>query len=60
MIAPPTTDTAIAPRMATTMGKPLSASSQAMKVENIAISPWAKFSSEVERKMSTRARARAA
>ena len=60
MIAPPTTETAMAARMANTTGKPLSARIQAMKVENMAISPWAKFSNEVERKIRTRASASAA
>ncbi len=60
MIAPPTTETAMAPRMASTIGRPASCSCQATKVENMAISPWAKLRMEVDRKMRTMARASAA
>ena len=40
-------------------GTPASCRPQAMKVLNMAISPWAKLTTPVERKMSTRASATA-
>ena len=46
-------------RSASPSGSPPSTSPQAMKVENIAISPWAKLTSPVERKISTSASASA-
>jgi hypothetical protein len=60
MAMPPRNDSANAPSSASHNGRPLSCSAQAMNVENIAISPWAKFTIPVERKISTRASASAA
>ena len=51
---------ASAPTTASPSGTPASASAQATNVENIAISPCAKLTTPVDRKMSTSARASAA
>ena len=56
---PPTKERASAETSASPSGSPASTRPQAMKVENIAISPWAKFTSPVERKISTSASASA-
>jgi hypothetical protein len=54
---PPTKDTAKAPGSASHSGTPPCASPQATNVENIAISPWAKLTTPVDRKISTSASA---
>ena len=56
---PPMKERTSADSSASPSGSPVSTSPQAMKVENIAISPWAKFTSPVERKISTSASASA-
>ena len=56
---PPTNEIANAETSASPSGSPVSTRPQAMNVENIAISPWAKFTSPVERKISTSASASA-
>ena len=60
MTMPATNDRAMVVSTANSSGTPASYRPQAMKVLNIAISPWAKFTIPVERKMRTRARAIAA
>ena len=57
MRAPPTNEIAIEATIANAMGAPQSQNCQVRKVENSAISPWAKLRNPVDRKMSTRARA---
>ena len=56
---PPRNDRTSVVTSASPSGTPPSTSPQAMKVENIAISPWAKFTIPVERKISTSASASA-
>ena len=56
---PPTKESTKVTSRASPSGTPPSTSPQAMKVENIAISPWAKLTMPVERKMSTSASASA-
>ena len=57
---PPTNESGSAASRASPSGNPPWTSVQATKVENIAISPWAKLTIPVERKMSTSASASAA
>ena len=56
---PPRNESASADSSASPSGSPASTRPQAMKVENIAISPWAKLTIPVERKISTSASASA-
>ena len=56
---PPRNESTSAQTSASPSGSPPSTSPQAMNVENIAISPWAKLTIPVERKISTSASASA-
>ena len=56
---PPTNEPASATSSASPSGSPACTSAHATKVENIAISPWAKLTIPVERKISTSASASA-